>query len=107
MRKLSFLKATLPSPMSNRQLIVGASGCYLDNAVLIRMSSVKFDEGPWFKDFSIPKTFGKSKDVTMNVPQSFVHIKPLSPTKTEVKMLFSGDPKMDYVPQSLINFTIK
>jgi hypothetical protein len=54
--------------MSNRQLIVGASGCYLDNAVLIRMSSVKNDDGPWFKDFSIPKNFNKSKDVTMNVP---------------------------------------
>ena len=59
----------------------------------------------WFNNYEIPK-FNKTL-VTMEVPQSFVYLKPLSPSKTEIKMLFSGDPKLEYVPQTLINWTIK
>lgn len=43
----------------------------------------------------------------MEVPRAFVHLKPISPSRVQVRMLFSGDPHIDYVPQTLISWAVK
>lgn len=109
LRKLSCIRADLPKPMAKRQLIVQASGHMIpkENAIVITMQSVS-PGSKWLKDFTIPKTLKSTRYlVNMEVPKSFVYVKSLAPGKTQVKLLLSGDPRLDFVPQTLINWTIK
>ncbi|TNV82229.1 hypothetical protein FGO68_gene12566 [Halteria grandinella] len=111
LRKLTCLRADLPKPMSKRQLVVQASGHFLydQQALVVSISSVNPEAKKWLKDYHLQKSLFKETRslVNMKVPKSFVYIKAISPTKTQVKMLLSGDPRLDFVPQTLINWTVK
>ena len=108
LRKLTCLKAELPKPFSNRQLVVQASGHIIEDecAVVVAMSSISVGS-QWLNNYQIPLSLAGKNQVMVDVKGSHAHIQPLTPNKTLVRMLFSGDPKLDYVPQTLINWAIK
>jgi len=60
----------------------------------------------WLNKYDLP-THVTKKLVTLDVQNSFALVKPVREGTTQVQIMLTSDPKMDFVPQTLVTWAIK
>lgn len=101
-RKLAYIRADLPKPLSNRQIIVQAAAHYYEGptldskGVVLALSSFNPNES-WLNKYDLAAHVTK-KLVTLDVQNSFALVKPIREGTTRVQIMLTSDPKMDFVP---------
>ncbi|TNV77941.1 hypothetical protein FGO68_gene8534 [Halteria grandinella] len=103
LRKLAYFRVALPWPFEQRECYLQACGQILkeENAAVLSMCTV--DEDSWL-GVALKRN---PKYVRVDVHRSFIYAQMLDPTHCTLKMVINGDPHITFIPQKLINFTLK
>jgi hypothetical protein len=106
--KISYMRLNIPPPLSDRETLImgfGADRFHINGTVLVLAKSIDADLDI-VKDYEVPLPPNRS-NVLLAMNVACFEFMPMGPEKVRLRAIVNVDPKIGWVPNSILNFILR